>query len=212
MKTKLLMAAALLAALPTAALAQRTPAASILVVDTNRVLRECTACVAATAALQAQETAFQQRQQALAGPLQTEQQSLQQAAQAAAALSGAARTNAENALRPRIQAFEQRQQSAAQELRGLQQNFESTRVHVSLQLNQRLQPIYNQIMNTRGANLVISTDARLASAPALDVTNEVLAALNQQAPSVSITPVPQQQQQQTPGQQPRPQQPRPGGR
>jgi Skp family chaperone for outer membrane proteins len=215
MKTKLLLAAALFAAVPATAMAQqRTPAASILVVDTNRVLRECTACVAATAALQAQETAFQQRQQALAAPLQTEQQQLQQAAQAAAALSGAARTNAENALRPRLQAFQQRQQTAAQELSTLQRNFESTRVHVSLQLNQRLEPIYNQIMTARGANLVLSTDARLASSPALDITAEVLAQLNRQAPAVSVTPMPQQQQPGAgqPGQQPRPQQPRPGDR
>jgi Skp family chaperone for outer membrane proteins len=204
MKTKLLMAAALVAAFPTAALAQRAAPASILVVDTNRVLRECTACVSATAALQAQENAFQQRGQALAGPLQTEQQAIQQAVQAAGALSGTARTNAENALRPRIQAFQQRQQTAEQELRTLQQNFESVRTHVSLQLNQRLQPIFTQIMNARGANLVISTDARLASAPTLDVTNEVLAALNQQAPSVSITPMPQQPAAPQPAQQPRP--------
>lgn len=210
MKTKLLFAAAALAALPATAQAQRAPAASILVVDTNRVLRECTACVAATAGLQAQQTAFQQRQQALAGPLQTEQQSIQQALQAAAALNGTARTNAENALRPRIQAYQQREQSAAQELNTLQQNFESTRVHVSLQLNQRLQPIYTQIMNARGANLVISTDARLASVPALDVTNEVLAQLNRAAPAVSITPLPPQQQQ--PGATPPAPQPRPGGR
>jgi Skp family chaperone for outer membrane proteins len=208
MKTKLLFAAALVAAIPATAAAQRTPAASILVVDTNRVLQQCTACVAATSALQAQESSFQQRGQALAGPLQTEQQAIQQAVQAASALNGAARTNAENALRPRIQAFQQRQQAAEQELRTLQQNYESTRVHVSLQLNQRLQPIYTSIMNARGANLVISTDARLASAPALDVTNEVLAQLNQQVPAVSVTPMPQQ-----PGAaQPAPQQPRPGGR
>jgi Skp family chaperone for outer membrane proteins len=182
------------------------------VVDTNRVLRECTACVAATAALQAQEATFQQRTQALAGPLQTEQQSIQQALQAAGALSGTARTNAENALRPRIQAFQQRQQSAEQELRTLQQNFESTRLNVSLQLNQRLQPIFNQIMTARGANLVISTDARLASAPTLDITSEVLAQLNRQVPSVSVTPLPQQQQPAAGQQQPRPQQPRPGDR
>lgn len=216
MKTKLLLAAALVVAAPAAGVAQQRAApASILVVDTNRVLRECTACVAATAALQAQENSFQQRGQALSGPLQTEQQSIQQAVQAAQALTGTARTNAENALRPRIQAFQQRQQTAEQELRTLQQNFESTRVHVSLQLNQRLQPIYTQIMTARGANLVISTDARLASAPTLDITNEVLAQLNRAAPSVSITPLPPQQQPAPgqPGQQPpRPQQPRPGDR
>jgi Skp family chaperone for outer membrane proteins len=213
MKTKLLLAAALIAAAPTAAISQpRASAATILVVDTNRVLRECTACVAASTALRAQETAFQQRGQALAAPIQAEQQSIQQALQAASALTGTARTNAENALRPRIQSLQQRQQTAEQELRNLQQNFESTRVNVSLQLNQRLQPIYTQIMTARGANLVISTDARLASAPALDITSEVLAQLNRQVPSVSITPLPPQQGAAQPGQQPRPQQPRPGDR
>jgi Skp family chaperone for outer membrane proteins len=211
MKTKLLMAAALVAILPTPALAQRTAPAAIVVVDTNRILRECTACVSATAALQAQENSFQQRQQALAGPLQTEQQAIQQAVQAAGALSGAARTNAENALRPRIQAFQQRQQSAEQELRGLQQNFESVRTNVSLQLSQRLQTIYTQVMNARGANLMLSTDARLASAPALDVTADVLAQLNRELPSVSITPLPPQPAAGQPGQPARPQ-PRPGGR
>lgn len=211
MKTKLLMAAAFVAILPASALAQRTAPAAIVVVDTNRVLRECTACVSATAALQAQENSFQQRQQALAGPLQTEQQAIQQAVQAASALSGTARTNAETALRPRIQAFQQRQQSAEQELRGLQQNFESVRTNVSLQLNQRLQTIYTQVMNARGANLMLSTDARLASAPALDVTADVLAQLNRELPSVSITPLPQQPAAGQPGQPPRPQ-PRPGGR
>ncbi len=207
MKTKLLFATALVAvAVPTTSFAQRAPAASILVVDTTRVLRECTACVTATTALQAQETAFQQRRQALLAPLQTEEQSITQAAQAGAALSGAARTNAENALRPRVQALQQRQQSAAQELRNLQQNFESTRVNVTLQLNRALEPIFNQVMTSRGANLVISTDARLAHAPALEVTGEVLAALNRSTPSVSITPLPQQQAPANPAQ------PRPTGR
>ncbi len=192
MKTKLLLAATVAAILPTSAMAQRAAPAAIVVVDTDRVLRECGACVAATAALQAQQTSNQARQQALVGPLQTEQQSIEQAAQAAQALTGAARTNAENAIRPRVQAFQQREQTARQELGTLQQNFESTRLHVSIQLNRALEPIYTAVMNARGANLVVSTDARLAHAPALDVTNEVLAQLNRSTPAVSITPMPQQ--------------------
>lgn len=210
MKTKLLLAAATAAAamLPTSAMAQRAAPAVIVVVDTDRVLRDCTACVAATAALQAQDAAFQQRAQALGAPLQAEQQSIEQAAQAASALSGAARTNAENALRPRLQALQQRQQTAQQELRTLQQNFESTRVNVSLQLNRALEPIFNAVMTARGANLVLSTDARLAHAPALDVTNDVLAQLNRSTPAVSVTPMPPQQAPATPT----PTTPRPGGR
>lgn len=193
MKTKLLLAATVAAAafMPSAAFAQRTAPAAVVVVDTNRVLRECTACVSATAQLQAQENANQARAQALAGPLDTERQAIGQALQAAQALTGAARTNAETALRPRIQAFEQRQQSARQELGTLQQTFDSIRLHVSVQLNQALDPIYTAVMNARGANLMVSSDARLAHAPALDVTNDVLGQLNRALPAVSVTPMPQ---------------------
>lgn len=212
MKTKLLIAAAIVAAIPTGAIAQqRVPAAVVAVVNTDRVLRECTACASATAALQAQDTNFQQRRQALLAPLQTEEQTLQAEAQRVSGLSGAARTTAENALRPRIQAFEQRRQSAAQELQSLQQNFESTRVHVSVQINRALEPIYNQVMTNRGANLIISSDARLGHSPALDVTNDVLAQLNRSLPAVSVTPMPQPAPAAQPAQ-PQPQAPRPQGR
>ena len=212
MKTKLLVAAAIVAAIPTGVIAQqRVPAAVVAVVNTDRVLRECTACASATAALQAQDTNFQQRRQALLTPLQTEEQSLQAEAQRIGSLTGAARTTAENALRPRIQAFEQRRQSAAPELQTLQQNFESTRVHVGVQLNRALEPIYNKVMTARGANLIISNDARLGNSPALDVTNDVLAQLNRALPAVSVTPMPQQAAPAQPGQ-PQPQAPRPQGR
>ena len=59
-------------------------------------------------------------------------------------------------------------------------------------------PIINQVMGTRRATVVIDKGSALASSPALDITNDVLAALNQQLPSVSVTPLPQQQQQRTP--------------
>ncbi|MEA3041407.1 MAG: hypothetical protein QOC65_896 [Sphingomonadales bacterium] len=188
-------AVALSLAAPATVLAQRAPNAIVVVVDTARLFRECTACVAASAALQAQDTNFQQRRQALLGPLQTEEQAIARAVQAAQAQTGAARTTSENALRPRIEQFNQRRDAAARELQTLQQTFESTRVHVATQLSQRVEPIYTQVMTSRGANLVIPSEARLANAPAIDVTNDVLALLNQQVPSVSITPMPQQQQQ-----------------
>jgi hypothetical protein len=54
-------------------------------------------------------------------------------------------------------------------------------------------------MTARGANLAVDRGATLAAAPALDITSEVLAQLNQQLPSVSVTPLPQAQQQQPQG-------------
>ena len=83
---KILLASAIAvaaAAMPAAAPAQRAPAASIVVIDTDRVYRECTACRAAQTQIQSMVTSAQQRAQALGQPLQTEAQSLQAAAQAA---------------------------------------------------------------------------------------------------------------------------------
>ena len=201
--------AALALALPGIATAQRTPAAVIIVVDSDRIYRECTACVAAQAQLQAQATNMQTRRQTLGAPLQQEMQSIEQAAQAARNQTGAARTAAEQAIQTRLQALQTRQTAANNELTQLEQTFRSTSAHVSQQIDQRLLPIIQQSMNAHNANLALPRGATYHYAPSLDVTNEVMAALNQQLPSVSVTPLPQQQ---TPQQPQQPQPPRPQGR
>jgi outer membrane protein len=195
-------AAALAFATPFAANAQRAGAAVVVLVDTDQIFRTCTACVAAQAQLQAQVTSLQQRQQTLMTPLQAEAQSIQQAAQAAQSQTGAAQTAAQQALRTRVQALEARQNAANQELQRLEANIRSSQANVAQQINARLNPIYSQVMNARGANLLVPVAATLAHSGALNVTSDVLAALNRQLPSVSVTPLPQQQQQQQP---PRPQ-------
>jgi Skp family chaperone for outer membrane proteins len=184
---------ALALAMPAAAFAQaRTPAAIGGVVETDRITQECTACRAASTQLQGLLTSGQQRAQQLAQPLQAEQQSIQQAAQAAQALpAGAARTAQENALRARVQGLDARQQQANQEIQRIEQNLQSTRANVSRQIFDRLNPIISQTMTTHGANLAVDVNQTLAHAPALNVTNEVLAALNTALPSVSVTPMPQ---------------------
>ena len=79
----------------------------------------------------------------------------------------------------------------------MEQNLRSTSAHVVQQINVRLNPIINQVMTQRGANLALDVSATLAHNNALNVTTDVLNALNQQLPSVNVTPLPQQ-----PGQQP----------
>jgi outer membrane protein len=191
---KLFFGAAIAAAtLAVPAAAQRAPQATIVVVDTGRVFSECNACRAASAQLQTMVQQGNARAQTLGQGIQTEGQAIQQAAQAAQAQpAGAARTATENTLRQRAQALDVRQNQANQELQRLEQNLQSTRANVSRQLNEKLNPIYINVMNAHGANLLLDTDATLAHAPALDVTNEVLAALNAAAASVSVTPLPQQ--------------------
>ncbi|MEA3002822.1 MAG: hypothetical protein QOH81_1610 [Sphingomonadales bacterium] len=179
--------------------AGRAPAATIVIVDTDRVFSECTACRAASAQLQAMINSAQQRAQTLRGPIQTEAQAIDQAAGALQnQAAGPAKTAAQTALQTRYNALQTRQNQANQELGQLDQNIQSTRANVARQINERLGPIYQQVMNAHGANLAVETSATLAHAPSLDVTNEVLTSLNAALPSVSVTPMPAP----PPGQQP----------
>jgi Skp family chaperone for outer membrane proteins len=191
--------AALSLSVPTAVSAQRAPAAVIVVVDSERIYRDCTACRAAQTTLQGQITAAQQRAQQLGQPIQSEAQSIEQAAAALRNQSGAARTAAESALQTRVNALQTRQTTANQELARLEQNIQSSRANVIRQINERLNPIISQVMTQRNANVALDVNATLARGNGLDVTDAVLAALNQQLPSVTVAPLPQGQQ---PAQQP----------
>jgi Skp family chaperone for outer membrane proteins len=195
--------AALSLGLPGVAQAQRTPGAVIVVVDTDRIYRECTACRAAQTTLQGQVTSARTRAQQLGQPLQTEAQSIEQAGAALRNQSGAARAAAETALNTRLQQFQQRQTAAQQEVARLEQNIQSTQQNVLRQINVQLNPVINRVMTARGANIALDTNATLARSNTIDVTNEVLTALNAALPSVSATPLPQAQQ---------PAQPQPQGR
>ena len=192
MKTILTIAALASSALaiPTATVAQRAPAAVIIVVDSSRIYRDCTACKTAQTQLQSRLNTLQTRQQTLATQLRTEGQSIQ------TAINALAGKTPDAALRTRAEAFQKKQDDANQELSRGQQNIQSIQANVVRQINDRLNPIINQVMTSRGANLAVDVDATLAHAQGVDVTAEVLASLNRALPSVSLTPLPQQAQQQ----------------
>jgi Skp family chaperone for outer membrane proteins len=184
--------AVLAAAIPAAAPAQRLPAAVVAVVDIARVSNECTACRAANTQLQQQVQQLQTRGQTLQQQIAPEGTAIQTALNA---LNG---KQPDAALQARIQAYQTRENAANQELARSQQNIRSIQAHVSQQVSSRLMPIITQAMTNRGATVVIDKGGALASAPAIDITNDVLTALNQQLPSVSVTPLPQQPQQRQP--------------
>ncbi|HMI41543.1 MAG TPA: OmpH family outer membrane protein [Sphingomicrobium sp.] len=163
------------------AAAQRVPAANIAVVDTSRVTTECTACRAASAALQGQVTALRTRQQQLAASLQGEGTAIQTAVNA---LNG---KQPDATLTARIKAVQAKEEAANQELQRGQQQIQRNQQYVLQQIGTKLTPVIQQVMDRRGANLVIDASASLKAAPALDVTNDVLAGLNAALPSVSTT-------------------------
>jgi Skp family chaperone for outer membrane proteins len=168
--------------------AARAPAAVIVVVDSERIYRECTACRTAQTQLQSRVTGLQTRQQTLLNQLRPEEQSIRTAI---TALGG---KEPDAALRARVTAFQKKQEDANQELARSQQNIQSIQANVLRQINERLGPAINQVMVARGANIAVDVDATLARSQGLDVTTDVLAALNRVLPTVSLTPTPAQQQ------------------
>ena len=182
--------AAATAALPGTAAAQQRP---VLIVDTSTIMETCTACRAAQAQLRQQVTAAQQFQTSLVQPLEPERKSLETAV---AALAG---KSPDAALQKRIQAYQQREAGIQQQLEQRSQTLRSTSEHVQQQIGARLITVVEQVRARRGAAAILSKQSTLANDPTAEVTSEVLTALNQQLPSVSVTPLPQQQQQQPPG-------------
>jgi Skp family chaperone for outer membrane proteins len=194
MKTAIAAALVAASALAAPALAQRAPAAVVVVVDTDRIYRECNACRTAQTQLQTQVTNLRNRQQTLEGQLRPEGQAIQTAV---TALAG---KQPDAALQNRVKAFQQKQDQANQELAKGQQNIQSIQANVVRQINEKLQPVINQVMTQKGANLAVDVGSTLAHGTAVNATNDVLAALNTALPSVSVTPLPQQAQQTTPPQ------------
>lgn len=187
----LLIPAAFAAALiaPATVSAQSVPPAVVAVVDLNRVTSECNACRTAQAALHSQIQAYQTHERTLAGPLDTEQQSIQTAIEA---LKG---KQPDPALQARVKSFETRHQQAALELQNQQQQIERNQQYIQRQLQDKLGPIYQQVMQRRGANLLVEVSATLATTQNVDVTNDILAALNASLPTIATTAPAQTQQQ-----------------
>jgi Skp family chaperone for outer membrane proteins len=178
---KILLSAALATGFfaPVAAQAQAIPAAVVAVTDLNRVTSECNACKTATAALRSQAQAIQAREKALADPLAADQKSIQTAIDA---LGG---REPDAALKARVTQWQTRQQNAATELQRSQAQLQRNQQYIQQQIAQKLGPIYQQIMQRRGANIMLEAGSTLATANAIDVTTDVLTALNAAMPTLA---------------------------
>jgi outer membrane protein len=182
MKTMLLIAASAASLLfPAAAGAQAVPAAVIAVVDLDNVTTNCNACKTATAALQGQVSAAKARQTTLAGPLNTEGQAIDAAAKA---LNG---KEPDAALKARATAYQTKLQSAQQEMQNREEQIRRNQAYIQKQIGDKLGPIYSQVMQKRGANVLMEVGSTLATSQSVDVTADVLASLNAALPSIATT-------------------------
>ncbi len=182
MKTLLISAALAATILPAAASAQAIPGAVVAVVDLEKVTSECNACKTANAALRGQATALQNRQKALVGPLQTEQKAIQAAVDA---LPQGKEPDA--ALKTRATAFQTKYQQAQEEVARSEQQIQRNQAYINQQVRDKLGPIYQQVMQRRGANIMVEAGTTLATATTVDVSNDVLAALNTAMPTLQTT-------------------------
>lgn len=187
--------AALALAVPAAAPAQQLPQTVVAVVDTGRIVETCTVCAAAQQQLQTQLQGLQQRAQQLGTPLQTEEQAL---SQAIGALPQGQQPD--QALQQRLQAFQTQRETAQRELVTREQAIQRNAAFVRQQIAERLNPIIVQVMQQRGANLAMDRAATLAIAPQLDITDAVLAVLNQNTAPLNVNAPPPQQPAQQPQQ------------
>lgn len=192
-KLFMLLAASAAVAVPSVASAQRAPAAVVVLVDTNKVYNDCNACKTAQAQFQAQATAAQNRQKTLTAQLQPEHEAIQKAIDA---LNG---KQPDAALRTRIEAYQKKSEDAQQEVARAEQNLQSIRANIIRQIDVKFGPAVSQVMAAQGANIAVDMEGTIAHGPGTDVTAAVLAALNASLPSVSVTPLPQAQQQQPQG-------------
>ena len=186
------LTAALIAATALAGPVVAQTARPILIVDTERVANDCTACKSAATQIQQKEAALRSRAQTLQTQLQTEGKPIQDAIDA---LNG---KQPDAALQARITAFQTKERNANTELTNAQRTHQSTLVNVNQQISRRLLQVVEQVRARRSAAVVVAKNSTIASDAALDVTSEVLTALNAALPSVSVTPLPQQPAQTTP--------------
>jgi Skp family chaperone for outer membrane proteins len=181
------VAASLIA--PSVANAQSIPSAVVAVVDLDKVTSQCTACVAANTAFRSRVNSVQAREQALAAPLQAEQKSIQ------AAIDALKGKEPDAALQARIRTFQSKGQAAEQEAQRSREQLQRDQAYILQQIREKLGPIYQQVMQRRGANVMVETGQTLATTANVDVTNDVLAALNAALPTVQTSaPAPAQPQ------------------
>jgi Skp family chaperone for outer membrane proteins len=180
--TKLLLATLAAAiVVPSVASAQALPAPVIAVVDVQRATAQCNACKTALTQLEGQLNALRTLQTSLETPLRTEASALQAAA---AALNGKA---PDAALQARATAFERKQSDAQRQLATREQAFQRNRTYVLQQISAKLNPALTSVLAKRGANVMIDAANVVRTAPGIDVTADVIAALNASLTTIATT-------------------------
>jgi len=157
-------------------------ATSVVVFDYQRLLAESTAGRGMATSLQAIGQQIAQETQALAPEVQSLQQEQQRIEQLVRNMTPEQRRD-----NSQVQAFAQRYQQVQGRRAQLEGDFECTRAVALRAFDQQISPVVRQVMEGRGAGVVLDTNATQMHSPQFDVTNEILERVNQSVPSVTVT-------------------------
>ena len=160
------------------ALAQRNTAASVLIVNYQRLAAESALGRDMQTKIQGVGAQIQQQVQAM----QTEGESIQQEQdRLAAATRGmtSAQVQASATLRPQIEAFQQRRQQFQTRFQALQGDMQCTQAIAVRDFENQIRPILTTAMQARGAGAIVDTSGVRAFDPQYDVTNTVIQQLDQ---------------------------------
>lgn len=193
LRTLLLAAAigssAMIASTAPAAAQARLSAPVVAIVDLERIIRDCNACKTANAALQAQQDQLQGAAQRLIAPLQTEGEQLQAAV-------NAQKGNPDAALQARIDTFQAKQASVQRQVQEGQAVLQRNAQYVRQQVGAKLIPIIEQVSKSSGATMTVDKGSLLFASPTLEITDGVMAQLNQQLAAINtVAPAEQPQAQ-----------------
>jgi len=160
----------------TAAQAQSTPSAKILVVDFNRVSRESLVGQDISDQMESNRTKLEQYARQVQQQLGTQQQELQQQRNVIS----------QEAFQQRLQQFQQKAQQRQSEVQQLTKQARQAMQQANSEIRRALRPIVRDIMEERGANLVLDKAVVSQNLSGLDVTTEVIERLNQKMDSHQV--------------------------
>lgn len=189
----LVLAAGLALAAPAPAMAQRGAAASVIVMDYQRI-------ISTSVAGRDLEARIRQIAEQMQAELQPESTAVQQEAQALqTATQGRSQDQIQrdSALRTRVQAFETRANALRQQQVARARDLEYTRQQAFNEFNRQLEPIVQEVMEARRAGVVLDRAGVQLVAEGVDATADIISRLDQRVRTINVTrqtaPAPQQQ-------------------
>lgn len=186
--TKLVLATAIsavaLAAAPSA-FAQRNNAASVLVLNVQRMLAESALGRDMNTKLQGIGSQIQQQAQAMQSEGQQIETEDQRLATATRGMSQA-QIQANSSLSTQVQALQQRVQNFQQRRQALQGDFQCTQVFALRSFQSQTTPVIRTVMQSRGAGVVVDAASAQVFDPNMDITNAVIQQLDQATRTATV--------------------------